>query len=218
MGDRIIMTGFLNRAVWILAILALGVAACTIDTESLPKIDTDSLPRIGRNSTVAPIATSVGAATPFQASNPEPSVVQGPTQTTASAVTPTNSPSLITEDIEVRKRIAILRNASRTLAAWAAEPTPIGLEGREAKQFAEYSNWLKLSSEQIDALIEKTEESRASNQMRSTKEMQEMNQSFNLQYLGLQQKMQADNRKFTLMSNIMKKKHEKAREVINNVR
>ena len=53
--------------------------------------------------------------------------------------------------------------------------------------------------------------------MRSTKEMQEMNQSFNLQYLGLQQKMQADNRKFTLMSNIMKKKHEKAREVINNV-
>ena len=104
----------------------------------------------------------------------------------------------------------------------AAEPTPIGLEGREAKQFAEYSNWLKLSSEQIDALIEKTEESRASNQMRSTKEMQEMNQSFNLQYLlqylGLQQKMQADNRKFTLMSNIMKKKHEKAREVINNVR
>ena len=215
------MTGFLNRAVWILAILALGVAACTIDTESLPKIDTDSLPRIGRNSTVAPIATSVGAATPFQASNPEPSVVQGPTQTTASAVTPTNSPSLITEDIEVRKRIAILRNASRTLAALAAlaaEPTPIALQGREAKQFAEYSNWLKLSSEQIDALIEKTEESRASNQMRSTKEMQEMNQSFNLQYLGLQQKMQADDRKFTLMSNIMKKKHEKAREVINNVR
>ena len=52
----------------------------------------------------------------------------------------------------------------------------------------------------------------------ATKQMQEMNQSFNLQYLDLQKKMQDENRQFTLMSNIMKKKHEAAREAINNIR
>jgi hypothetical protein len=54
--------------------------------------------------------------------------------------------------------------------------------------------------------------------MMATKQMQEMNQSFNLQYLQLQQQMQADNRQFTLLSNIMKTKHDTAKNAINNVR
>lgn len=52
----------------------------------------------------------------------------------------------------------------------------------------------------------------------ATKEMQEMNQSFSLQYLQLQQKMQADNRKFTTLANVMKTKHDTAKNAINNVR
>jgi hypothetical protein len=52
----------------------------------------------------------------------------------------------------------------------------------------------------------------------AAREMQEMNQSFSLQYLQLQQKMQADNRKYTLVSNIMKTKHETAKNAINNIR
>ncbi len=54
--------------------------------------------------------------------------------------------------------------------------------------------------------------------MAATREMQEMNQQFNLQYLELQQKMQSDNRQFTLLSNIMKTKHDTAKNAINNVR
>ena len=54
--------------------------------------------------------------------------------------------------------------------------------------------------------------------MMATREMQEMNMSFNLQYLALHQKMQSDNRQFTLMSNIMKTKHDTAKNAINNVR
>ena len=54
--------------------------------------------------------------------------------------------------------------------------------------------------------------------MMATRQMQEMNMSFNLQYLMLQQKMQGDNRQFTLMSNIMKTKHDTAKNAINNVR
>lgn len=48
--------------------------------------------------------------------------------------------------------------------------------------------------------------------------MMEMNQSFNMQYLGLQQQMQQENRQFTLLSNIMKTKHDTAKNAINNVR
>lgn len=54
--------------------------------------------------------------------------------------------------------------------------------------------------------------------MSATQSMQEMNQSFNLQYLQLQQDMQAQNRQFTLVSNIMKVKHDTAKAAINNVR
>lgn len=52
----------------------------------------------------------------------------------------------------------------------------------------------------------------------ATQDMQEMNQSFNLQYLQLQQDMQQENRQFTLVSNIMKVKHDTAKAAINNVR
>jgi hypothetical protein len=48
--------------------------------------------------------------------------------------------------------------------------------------------------------------------------LQEMNQSFNIQYLMLQQDMQTENRQFTLVSNIMKTKHDTAKNAINNVR
>src|SRR5688500_2642960 len=37
-----------------------------------------------------------------------------------------------------------------------------------------------------------------------SRKMQEMNMSFNMQYLQLQQQMQNENRQFTLLSNIMK--------------
>jgi hypothetical protein len=50
------------------------------------------------------------------------------------------------------------------------------------------------------------------------KQLMEMNQSFNLQYLGLQQAMQDENRRFTLVSNIMKTKHDTAKNAINNIR
>lgn len=53
---------------------------------------------------------------------------------------------------------------------------------------------------------------------KATGEMQEMSQSFNLQYLSLQQNMQQENRQFTLVSNIMKTKHDTAKNAINNIR
>jgi hypothetical protein len=42
--------------------------------------------------------------------------------------------------------------------------------------------------------------------------------SFNMQYLQLQNEMQQENRKFSVLSNIMKTKHDTAKNAINNVR
>lgn len=54
--------------------------------------------------------------------------------------------------------------------------------------------------------------------MNATQSMEEMDQSLNLQFLQLQQDMQADNRKFTTISNVMKTKHDTAKNAINNIR
>jgi hypothetical protein len=52
----------------------------------------------------------------------------------------------------------------------------------------------------------------------AAREMAEMTQAFNIQYLDLQKQMQDENRQFTLVSNIMKAKHDTAKNAINNVR
>ncbi|MBN2430223.1 MAG: hypothetical protein JXQ27_02050 [Acidobacteria bacterium] len=54
--------------------------------------------------------------------------------------------------------------------------------------------------------------------MAATREMQEMQQSFNLQYLQLQNKISYENRQFSMVSNIMKNKHDTAKSSINNIR
>ncbi len=54
--------------------------------------------------------------------------------------------------------------------------------------------------------------------MAATQNMAEFNASFNLQYLQLQEKIQVDTRQFNLISNIMKTKHDAAKNALNNVR
>ncbi len=52
----------------------------------------------------------------------------------------------------------------------------------------------------------------------ATRQMQEMQMSFNLQYLQLQSQMQSENRSYTAVSNIMKTKHDTVKNSISNVR
>lgn len=48
--------------------------------------------------------------------------------------------------------------------------------------------------------------------------MQEDSQSFNLQYLQLQEEIQQENRRFSTVSNVLKAKHETAKSAIANIR
>ncbi|MEO1338888.1 MAG: hypothetical protein AAFV29_24815, partial [Myxococcota bacterium] len=54
--------------------------------------------------------------------------------------------------------------------------------------------------------------------MTATRQMTEFQASFNMQYLQLQEKIQQDTRQFNLISNIMKTKHDAAKNALNNVR
>jgi hypothetical protein len=51
----------------------------------------------------------------------------------------------------------------------------------------------------------------------ATRALQQQSQTFNLQYLQLQEDMQRENREFTALSNVMKVKHESARAAIQNI-
>ena len=114
----------------------------------------------------------------------------------------------------INKRIALLDRTSKILKALAEEPMPKNLSLAQQKEFEAYSKWLKNTSKQLDSLVRKT----SKGSFRTMKAMQEIDQSFNLQYLQLQNKISHENRQFTMISNIMKNKHDTAKNAINNLR
>jgi len=52
----------------------------------------------------------------------------------------------------------------------------------------------------------------------ATRALQQQSQSFNLQYLQLQEDMQRESRTFSALSNVMKVKHDSANAAIQNIR
>lgn len=52
----------------------------------------------------------------------------------------------------------------------------------------------------------------------ATKALQEANWQFSLEYLNLQEKVQNENRYFTTVSNVMRTRHDSAKNAINNLR
>jgi hypothetical protein len=124
-----------------------------------------------------------------------------------------------------RQQIGKLERTAKTLLELAEQPLPAGLSTSELKEAKRYSVWLKNSSRKFSNLanqwqadLNKILQSRLTDLATATKNMQEMNMSFNLQYLMLQNKISHENRQFTLVSNIMKNKHDTAKNSINNVR
>jgi hypothetical protein len=63
-----------------------------------------------------------------------------------------------------------------------------------------------------------TEQGSSAQLMAATHQMQEMNQTFNLQYLMLQNNMQGENRRFTAVSNVSKTKHDTAKNSMSNLK
>ena len=53
--------------------------------------------------------------------------------------------------------------------------------------------------------------------LEATRALQQEAQTFNLQYLQLQEGMQRESREFTALSNVMKVRHDSAKSAINNI-
>jgi len=80
---------------------------------------------------------------------------------------------------------------------------------------------LALKVEEISQLAmdaKKTKDNATGQLFKAIEQMQKMQMSFNLQYLMLQNKISHENRQFSMVSNIMKNKHDTAKNSINNIR
>jgi hypothetical protein len=80
------------------------------------------------------------------------------------------------------------------------------------------SKRLKRWEEQVDSFLFAPGGNMQDQLLNATKQMQETQMSFNLQYLQLQSQMQHENRSYTAISNIMKTKHDTVKNSISNVR
>jgi hypothetical protein len=112
----------------------------------------------------------------------------------------------------IEEKLTIIRKTSQTLAALAKQSYKLD-DPKEASEAEKYDNWLAETAETLSNFADSQE-----NLMNSTREMQEMNMSFNTAYLEIQNKISHENRQFTLLSNIMKNKHDTAKTAINNIR
>jgi hypothetical protein len=89
----------------------------------------------------------------------------------------------------------------------------VQISGQQAKIFSDLSGKI----ENLSKLAGQKGTSQAQ-LMQAIQNMQETQMSFNLQYLQLQNSMQNENRQFTMVSNIMKTKHDTAKNAIGNIR
>jgi hypothetical protein len=119
----------------------------------------------------------------------------------------------------IAQRVATLRQARDVFREIAASPLPPGLSAAELAEAKRYVEWLKASAIRLDNLAANGESACGQDQLPSAnKQIQEMNVSFNLRYFQLQNQISDENRRFALVSNIMKNKHDTAKNVINKIR
>jgi hypothetical protein len=77
---------------------------------------------------------------------------------------------------------------------------------------------LNKKATEVDGIASRAGAGSSQQLLQATKQMQEMQMSFNLQYVQLQNQMQNENREFTAVSNIMKTKHDTLKNAISNIR
>ena len=116
---------------------------------------------------------------------------------------------------QLETRIKILKETQKTLHKLSKKSGPRGLSTLEKAELKRYDSWLSITCKELENLTKHGEKLLKLREGSGATEMQE---SFNLQYLQLQQNMQQQSRQFTMVSNIMKVKHDTAIAAIRNMR
>lgn len=109
-----------------------------------------------------------------------------------------------------RERVTSLRQLSGGFKRAAAiQPDAKPQTPADQQALESYDRWLNAKSAEAGELAAQGE--RALSQP-------DLQMSFNLQYVALQSRLQQESRSFTMVSNIMKTKHDTAKNSISNVR
>ena len=116
---------------------------------------------------------------------------------------------------QLETRIKILKETRKTLHKLSKQSGPRGISTLEKAELKRYDSWLGIKCKELDNLSKFAEKL---HKLRDGPGALEMQESFNLQYLQLQQDMQKQNQQFTQVSNIMKVKHDTAQATIRNMR
>lgn len=106
-----------------------------------------------------------------------------------------------------KTQILKIRKNARKLRSLSKMRIPKGLNQEEIAEVKTYIKWLKESSEKLLNMANKWQNSG-----------EDENSFYNNEFLNLQKAMQHENRQFTMISNIMKVKHDTADSCINNIR
>ena len=112
----------------------------------------------------------------------------------------------------IEEKIAIIRKASQQLNALAKQSYTLD-DLKYTSEAEEYDSWLAETANKLSDFVNEQKEL-----LEATHDMQKMSMSFNTAYLMLQQKISHENKQFTMVSNIMKYKHDTVQTIINNVR
>lgn len=123
----------------------------------------------------------------------------------------------VTQIAETQKKIAQLLQTSNTFDQLASQPHPKGLTKDQIKEAQKYNRWLRQKSSELKHFANKWRS--ATGRLDSAnQQFMELQRSYNFQYLQLQNKISKENREYQLLSNIMKKRHDTAKNAINNMR
>jgi hypothetical protein len=121
----------------------------------------------------------------------------------------------VAPSVSIRTQATALRRSADSMRTLGTQKLPDGLTKSQVKDAKQYQAWLLASAKRLDRqAVEGDKLAKASAESGSNEE----SMSFNLQYLELQSQMQHENRSYTAISNIMKAKHDAAKNAINNVR
>jgi hypothetical protein len=115
---------------------------------------------------------------------------------------------------------------SRLLRQLSSQRPDSQLAAADVQQLSRFNQWLRTAADRADALAESGAKAvpqpstgnSSQSLMSATQQMQEMQMSFNLQYLQLQQALQDESRQYAAASNLMKSRQDTVNGILANLK
>jgi hypothetical protein len=118
---------------------------------------------------------------------------------------------------KLEQRLALLGSANTTFAKLAGEQAPKDASAKDKQAWADQTAWLESGIRRFEALVAVGNAALAQAKAKS-KSFPEQYQLFTAQYIALQQELQKETQQLTAVSNVLKTRHDTAKNTISNLR